>query len=148
MAKVKVKEILPPRTRAKTPIAILKAVVKAIRAEPRRYDQGDWLDVWKPGDDVRRGWPKPATMPTCGTVGCVAGWVATLTRPKRERYPRHSTVLKRAIRALRLEDWQAGELFEGQAVAGTPGTAAYVEAGVQHIEAFMRKHLDYTGPKL
>lgn len=141
-------EVLAPRTRATTPIAILKAVVKAIREEPKRYDQSDWVETWTPRTTKRYGEPKPESFPTCGTIGCVAGWVATLTRPKRERYTRSSMVERRARKALKLDQYEAGVLFEGDAVHGNVGTREYVERGVAHIERFMREHMGYKGPKL
>jgi hypothetical protein len=56
----------------------------------------------------------------------------------------------RARHALGLNSDQAFRLFDGSAISGKgrPGTKRYVEAGVRHIEKFMRDELGYTGPKL
>lgn len=108
----------------------------------------------------RIGWSRriitrPASVtsrggPTCGTVGCVAGWVAVLTRPDPGVVPSPWVAQSRAETVLRLSPRQADRLFSPDAVPSRyrPGTKAYVAAGVRHIEKFMRADLGYTGPKL
>lgn len=133
-----------PRIRAKTPIGILKAVVRLIREEPLRYYQRDWVRVVSSRDDGK--------MPPCGTVCCVAGWVAVGTRPTGTDVDHYvyglGAAYSDAKAKLGLDDIQANRLFSPYAVHGTPGTKRYVEAGVRHIERFMRDELGYTGPKL
>lgn len=150
------KEALPPRTRATTPIAILKAVVKAIREEPLRYDQSYWLKTkqsdayyFEPScdsDDVSR------YAASCGTMGCVAGWVVTLKRPQSQKLPRmgdtnKKSVYERARLLLKLDHGQAQTLF-ADSVSGTVGTKRYVENGIKKIERFMRTEMGYKGPNL
>ena len=135
-----------PRTTATTPIGILKDVVKTIREEPLRYNQGDWIH--KP-DETEVG-------PACGTICCVAGWVAVLTRPKSDKdatQVQRGDVALNARRRLGLDIEQADRLFDGdppevKASYAPPGSRAYMEAGVRHIESFMRSELGYKGPKL
>lgn len=129
-----------PRTRVKSPIAILKAVAKEIIKEPLRYDQSDWGRVYAGRDEER---------PPCGTTGCVAGWVMVLTRPAQvTRINALWDARSRATSALGLTGEQASALFHGGAVAGSPGTVQHAKAGVRHIERFMRTELGYTGPQL
>lgn len=47
--------------------ALLRRVEKRILEEPRRFDMSDWV---YPSDGM---WPDG---PPCGTVACIAGWVA------------------------------------------------------------------------
>lgn len=142
----------PPRTRATTTIGILKAVVKAIREEPRRYDQGDWICRF---DEYNMEWigaDRLKHVPACGTIGCVAGWVDVLKRDTPIKGGSTMTVPERARALLGLNEWQTDLLFSGGALDGLttarPGTRAYANAGVKHIERFMRKELGYKGPKL
>ncbi len=133
-----------PRTRATTPIGILKSVAKAILEEPKRYDQSDWGERVIPEDDYDK-----QRLPACGTVACVAGWVDVLTRPKtKDAVVGFGGSERRARRKLKLQPWQARELFDGGAVYGREGTKAYARAGVRHIEQFMREHMGYKGGKL
>lgn len=59
-----------PRSKAKTAWGLLEDVKKAIRAEPKRADMTTF--------GARR--PPTDGGPACGTVGCVAGWIALLGR--------------------------------------------------------------------
>lgn len=131
-----------PRTQAKTPIGILKAAVKFIRAEPLRYDQGDWIN-----DTNIDG-----KAPPCGTVVCVAGAVVVLTRPPTQHDSQINMwtvhIIETAQRKLKLTNREADELFDGNAVRGRPGTKRYAERGVRHIERFMRARMGYKGKRL
>lgn len=136
---------LLPRTTETNAIGILKDVVKAIREEPLRYDQNEWIQ-FRSEDQIG---------PQCGTVCCVAGWVCVLTRPKSDRTGRsvlRADVSDKAKEVLGINDVEADRLFDGSpkevCEAGTPGSRAYMEAGVRHIERFMRDELGYKGPKL
>ncbi len=114
------------------PVTILKAVAARIQAEPKLYNQEQFIQKH-----------------TCGTRYCVAGWVNHLT----DGDPADG---RRAERLLGLNRQQGGELFSANAVdeeaecdmSEQIGTPAYARAGVAHIEKFMRRHLGYTGPKL
>lgn len=142
-----------PRTKAKTPIGILKAVAKAILEEPRRYNQQDWGSRYDAAT-VKRD----ATLPACGTVACVAGWVTVLTRPTRvENVPLGDAQIIAARRLGLSRQMSQGELYErlfspsafSRVRHGKMLTPReYARAGVRHIERFMRAHLGYTGPKL
>lgn len=151
-----------PRIRAKTPIGILKAVIKLIREEPRRYYQSDWIRTYPVWRLNKRGVGGKASMPPCGTVCCVAGWVVVGKRAAYEpvEYLEHLDAFSGAKSALGLSDSQASRLFDGLAVSNQRrfeqrkgampviGTRAYAETGIRHIERFMRDELGYTGPKL
>lgn len=134
-----------PRTRQTSAVGILKDVVKVIREEPLRYNQGDWI----------RTTDERSVGPACGTIGCVAGWVAVLTRPAKDVTGASvalADVASRARKALGLSERQADFLFgselPGDGGYADPGSRAYMEAGVEHIESFMRSELGYKGPKL
>ncbi len=152
-----------PRIDSADPIEILKGVVKLIREEPLRYDQGEWLSHMN-----------VTGAPACGTVCCVAGWVvvahdgadAAAALYNKGRYGLYTS--QRAAELLNINGDAKDQLFSGDAIAAqlsyeqdealedvedsedlpTPGTPEYVEIGVRHIERFMREYLGYEGPSL
>lgn len=125
-----------PKSRARTAYGLLSEVRALILAEPKRYDQGLYImraDDDKDSADVRRGYP------SCGTVACVAGWVATLAHSE----PFHAgETVGIASHILGLSWIQTGELFNGSAVSDHlgPQTKRYAKAGAKHIADFQRKH--------
>jgi hypothetical protein len=129
---------LLPTTTATDPVGILKDVARVILAEPLRYDQGDWLQT-----DVHQHGPP------CGTVGCVAGWVCVLTR-RGPSFSRFLDVMAEARDRLEISGPAAYDLFNGSAIDEDLeyGTPAYAEAGVRHIDRWLREYLDYAGPPL
>jgi hypothetical protein len=134
----------------RTPVRILQEVARLILDEPRRYNQGDYIRTYRSPEQFscETGAPEER-MPPCGTVCCVAGWVATLTRPERVKaFTDWNAADGKARLALGLDHDQAGELFDGMAVSGNPGTAQHARNGVRHIERFMRRHLGYRGGSL
>lgn len=155
-----------PRIRANTPIGILKAVVKLIRAEPLRYYQNDWIRtyaVWRRVSDDFDSPIEKIPLPPCGTVCCVAGWVAVGKRAIDETVSDLEyavDAMSRAKSLLGLTRLQAERLFDGDAVLlqwkhegrkgkkPQEGTKRYAEIGIRHIERFMRDEMGYTGPKL
>ena len=57
-------------------VKLLRKVQKAILAEPRRFNMGEWGMHVEPGDIPDRD------MPPCKTVACIAGHVDLLTHPR------------------------------------------------------------------
>jgi MprA protease rhombosortase-interaction domain-containing protein len=130
------------------PVRRLKAVAQLILDEPGRYDQRTYIErVDQDGRRRENDWVGLVlNPPPCGTVGCVAGWVAATGRA---RIPKYDNVSEVARRILKLPPWQAAALFaSGAAGYDRPGSMAHARAGVRHIERFMRAHLGYTGPSL
>jgi hypothetical protein len=123
-----------PTSRAKTAYGLLSEICKLIVEEPLRYYQGDWIR--REGDNLSCFLPAKK-YPSCGTVGCVAGWVATLKR-------RHFSDIQTesiAQKVLGLSGDQTIELFSGSAVSGVGQTQAHARAGVRHIRRFQKKYL-------
>ena len=54
-------------------VRLLRRILRHIKADPRRYNQGTW------------GVEKPAEHggPPCGTQACIAGWAVLLSVPRR-----------------------------------------------------------------
>lgn len=59
-----------PKSRAKTAYGLLSEIVALIRDEPRRLDMSMPLDT-----NAKDAYE---LAPSCGTVGCVAGWAVML----------------------------------------------------------------------
>ena len=124
-----------PTSKAKTAYGLLSEVRRLILEEPLRYCQGDWLKRLEDYSDANSQYAP--TFPACGTIGCVAGWVATLKGPTNQRY---SLVSEVAESILGINSTQAEVLFNGSAVGGTSQTREHAKAGATHIANFMQKH--------
>ena len=126
---------LIPHTKSKHPLVILKAVIKAICDEPKRYNQETFLmreDQTPDAFDV--------SFPACGTVACVAGWACIVT----SGVPHSSSgILGRAQALLRLTGETSDGLFSGGALGqksyGDIPPAQYARLGVRHIIRFAKK---------
>lgn len=91
-----------PKLKSKT-VSLLRKIQKHILAEPRRLDMSGWGYYDKNPD---------ASMPPCGTVGCIAGWALVLTGahdPVLSDFPLDTYTLAEEV--LALEDGQAERLF-------------------------------------
>lgn len=135
-----------PRSKAKTPYGLLSEICKLIMEEPLRYNQG--LYIARPhgagGAHPYSSQISRNVFPSCGTVGCVAGWTATLRFPGRFAYGETGEI---ATQILGLNPEQANELFAGAPRAfyegnlyNIPQTAEHARAGVRHIRAFQKKY--------
>lgn len=129
-----------PKSKAKTANGLLSEIRKLILAEPKRYDQFDWLSF-----EVRG-----LLAPACGTVGCVGGWTVFLKQGRRSNTPSAAGILG-------LSDSQADELFRGGAAGRRRGRdgveteqsiAAHARRGAAHIRRFQKKHATQLRAKL
>lgn len=121
-----------PTSKAKTAYGLLSEVRRLILAEPLRYDQGWWLS--KRGK--RNSYEPEKGFPSCGTVGCVAGWVVTLKRKK----AREGQIQQAARQVLGLDYETASEFFDASAARGGPQTEAHAQQGAAHIARFQQEH--------
>lgn len=90
---------------------LLRRVKDAILEEPKRLEMETWVAVGHIGKGA----------PPCGTVACVAGWVAILARSDSERTPiaraaqsvasAHQGTRWTAMQALNIGSCQANSLF-------------------------------------
>lgn len=122
------KKTLIPKSKAKNAYQLLAEVRALILAEPKRYNQEEWIRRVNPME-------RPEIFPSCGTICCVGGWVETL-RPSAA-----------AETTLGLSHGQEVELFSGEALFRlrsrasefpATGTQAYAKLGARHITAFMK----------
>lgn len=126
-----------PKSKAKTAYGLLSEICDLIIAEPKRYNQTRFLAVQ--GGDER----PPMGFPSCGTVGCVAGWVVAL---KDRRAIKYTDVEGVASSVLGLVDTQKYQLFSGNALNNNnghgpdPQTKQHARAGVKHIRRFQAKY--------
>ncbi len=126
-----------PKSRAKTAYGLLSEVCRVIAEEPRRYCQRIFIKRGEP-EAVVEDVAFDLGFPSCGTVGCVAGWVATLRNPERQFSYFGTSVL--AQKALGLTNAQTYELFDGYAVDGPMQTAIHAQNGIAHIKRFQAKY--------
>lgn len=127
------KKSASPQSKAKTAYGLLSEVCGLIAEEPKRYDQGLFV-VRKSDTD----WTNYVSdMPKCGTVGCVAGWVATLKARKRFTYDDVSLI---AANVLGIDHVGADELFSPSKVSGYGQSRQHAANGVAHIRKFQKKH--------
>ncbi len=122
-----------PTSKAKTAYGLLSEICKLITEEPKRYAQMIWI-ARKSNEHESCG----MNFPPCGTVGCVAGWVATLKGPQQFEGSAVSTIASRVL-GLR-SDEQNRELFDAKAVNGRIQTTEYAAEGVKHIRRFQQKY--------
>lgn len=127
-----------PKSKAKNAYDLLSDVRALILAEPLRYNQDIYLHLEK--EDGDNAFAAPRGFPACGTVGCVAGWVASIAPRKFDPY---ISIDRQARDRLGLSDQQAFELFDGRAlrhVDARPQTKKYAKAGAVHIARFQKAH--------
>jgi hypothetical protein len=128
-----------PKSRAKTAYGLLSEVCRVILADPRRYNQTDWLTLLD--GRARSYWTMPEQRPDCGTIGCVAGWVCAMKCQTENPLLSSSFTYDFARRMLGLSVEQASELFDSDGAGDTrPQTPEHAKAGVKHILRFQRKH--------
>lgn len=119
-----------PTSRAKTAYGLLSDVCRVIVAEPKRYAQSIYIER------ANEPFKQFDEHPACGTIGCVAGWVATLKTQRRFRYHETPVIAKER---LGINEGQAMELF-GESVAGVAQTMRHAHNGVAHIRKFQKKY--------
>ena len=119
-----------PKSKAKTAYDLLSEVRALILEEPLRYNQSVWL--------LKQGRDDGITYPSCGTIGCVAGWVATLTHPKDAAVNKNIDDL--ASDVLGLHGGQDDELFGYEKVKGRSQTVEHARHGAKHIAKFQKKY--------
>lgn len=144
---MEVKTTLIPKSRARTAYGLLSEIRALILAEPKRYFQGRFIARQNGKGDADT--KAPNGFPACGTVGCVAGWVATLTRGERFSYGDTEAI---ACDVLGLDRFtgQTRELFSASALdwdaSGnirrvlSPQTKRYAMFGAAHIRKFQKKY--------
>ena len=149
-----------PISKAKNAYKLLDEVCEVILAEPRRYNQEDWLIKGLPGEKT---WGAKRGLPECGTVGCVAGWVYTLKGAGTLSGTNTLTgkalwrVADDAQAILGLSAEQAAHFFRASAIQDLahklnrpvprPQTVAYARLGVKHIRAFQKTHAEQLKAK-
>lgn len=123
-----------PKSRAKTAYGLLSEIAALIVEEPKRYNQHDTLDIRGRKQGLSLGY---AEYPNCGTVGCVAGWVAALISPRPSRV---QDVLGYAGRVLGLSVRQQDCLVSANAAGPERQTVAHAQRGVEHIRRFQKRY--------
>lgn len=125
-----------PTSKAKTAYGLLSDICRIITEEPKRYDQSFW--IYRPyGDNGASSYPDKG-FPSCGTVACVAGWVATLKAPTRQFHAADTKGI--AADVLGIDSMSASRLFDGAAIGFYPQTDTHAAAGVAHIRRFQKKY--------
>mgnify|MGYP001604603427 CR=1 FL=1 len=135
MAKKTPKNKDVPVSKAKNAYELLTEVEKLILDEPLRYDQTSYI-ARVDGFGGALGIDVEST-PECGTVGCVAGWVATLKRGTAFTYEQCPGI---AAEILGIDGSQVHELFGMQKAAGRAQTPEHARSGATLIRAFKKAY--------
>lgn len=115
-------------------LATLREAVDYIVAEPEAYDQNTWAQSGAPGDYHEFKYTNlPSTLdkyPSCGTVGCLAGWITMIADPKlRNTASRIGSQARTiAMQKLGLNKDQANRLFGASSTWPEPFNFEYREA--------------------
>jgi hypothetical protein len=123
-------------------VRLLREVAKHVVGDPKRLVMDIYL--WREKDVPDNRFPawKPQ-FPECGTIGCIAGWVVTLSRKIKVPYQQ---VRKQAGFLLRVNSEQACNLFfpscwpekfSRQLLKHNPQTKRYAEITAKRIEHFI-----------
>lgn len=107
-----------PKSKAKTAYGLLSEVRAIILAEPKRYDQCDWIRTGSGPD-----------YPSCGTVACVGGWIGVL----KGQHHKSQDILG-------LSGYQAGQLFSYNAAKGQSQSLMHARSGAAHIRRFQKRY--------
>lgn len=141
-----------PRIRKKriTAAELLRRIKVLVLEEPRRMNMRSWITAFEGRIRVRRNrfGLQGHELPVCGTVGCIAGWGATLLRKPGES-PKTATARSRMAKLLghRLSGgyWTDHDLFDPYLddLLGTePGTEAHAKAVAKRIDRYLAAHPD------
>lgn len=122
-----------PVSTAKRALGLLREVQRLILEEPKRLDMGTVCYR-------RTSAPRARDYPSCGTVGCIAGWVNVL-----KGYERPSD-MNEAARTLGLNARQQKALFMpeslvSEARAGLRQSSAHAIKTFKHIDRFIKRNL-------
>ena len=122
-----------PTSKAKTAYGLLSEVRALILAEPKRYHQGIYID--REDEEIDDGYEPEHGYPDCGTIGCVAGWIATLKHREPFNYSETPIIAAKIIGV-----YDSSFLFYAGALPSNlrPQTREYARAGAKHIAAFQR----------
>jgi len=123
-----------PKSKAKTAYGLLSEVRRLILAEPKRYNQYCLLTVRSSRSNALRG-NYFTDFPSCGTIGCVAGWVATLKADSVR-----GDIWNKARHILGLDEREGEILFWASAAQGPSQSLQHARNGAKHIARFQTRH--------
>ena len=134
-----------------TALQIAEEVVRLVREQPLRCLMDSWVTTFR---EDRYLWD--LEMPPCGTVACLAGWIAILTN--QDERPSSSLAAARRVMAGR-EDWplnddlyvdedhpvsirlrKLDEVFLNWDIAAKAGTPEYVEQALAPFLAYIEEY--------
>jgi hypothetical protein len=129
---------------------LLRRVKTEILAEPKRLNLQNWVERFQ--SPPNPSWERVSRVPTCGSIGCIAGWCAILMRdPSATEETLYSTAesvmdsivggdeLSDEVRVL-FSDCVTKYDFPRARSMGQPGTARQAERVAARIENFLAAH--------
>lgn len=137
-----------PRSNATNAYELLNDVCRVVLEEPKRAYMTTYISAFQDPSTAKIGGP------ACGTVGCIAGWVGILKRPRGAQngddvrgYDEsgcRNTMDERAegLLGLSTDDLFTSDLYDtaGATTEYTYGTRDYARAVVRKIRAFQKQH--------
>jgi hypothetical protein len=121
-------------TKRKINVKLLRKVKRHILLEPKRLNMGCFIARKDELQDDPLMYP--VKFPSCGTVGCIAGWAVALSTEKKLKYGRIEGAAKRL---LGLTPRQAYYLFydEDGIVTAAPQTVWHARQTAKLIDHFI-----------
>lgn len=112
-----------PKSKAKNAFDLLSEIAALTKDEPRRMRMESWGGIIGNAKGMDKA-------PSCGTVGCIGGWVDVLKGSD-----------EHAIDVLGIDTLQADELFYGEEVNDArQGTVRHARRVIALIRRFQKKY--------
>lgn len=132
------------RSKTITVADLLRKVKAVVLDEPRRLDLGEWLGAFRDRLGAREHARESAMpgAPECGTIGCISGWCAILTRkPGSDVYAYRFQLPHVPFDALtQLYSPNFGTYDSVKAKYGAPGTKTHARFVAVRIDNFLAAH--------
>lgn len=128
-----------PYSNATNAYALLSDVITTILEEPKRLNMDDWLMTGP--YMVARCSANRTTAPACGTVGCISGWLATLTPQLNIDAMHGENIIAPLSVDLSMGQMRnaAYDMFLDTHVDARYGTLKYARIVAGHIRAFQKR---------
>lgn len=149
MSQTKGKTKIKTKKTRRINVRLLHRIQQHILEEPKRLDMGTFIEriaierIAAEEEDYPEDYAKK--FPTCGTIGCIAGWAVTLSSKEGREVP-YADIPAKAKRLLGLTPIQADRLFYASSWPNplaykidnsNPQTKAHAKLTAKRIDRFI-----------